>query len=133
MASGVPLKEPLTIDDAGRLLRSRATTSVALTEELFRRADLHDGDLGVYITRLDEHALAAAARADALLDEGIDLGPLHGIPLGIKDIIATADAPTTAQSVVLDPSWHAGRDAPVVGRLRAAGAVVMGKLTTMEF
>ena len=59
--------------------------------------------------------------------------PLQGIPLGMKDILAAAEAPTTANSLVLDRDWGAGRDAPVVARLKAAGAVITGKVTTLEF
>jgi aspartyl-tRNA(Asn)/glutamyl-tRNA(Gln) amidotransferase subunit A len=77
--------------------------------------------------------MAAAARADAELAAGTDRGPLHGIPCAVKDIIAMAEGPTTAQSLILDPAWGAGRDAPVVARLKQAGAVITGKVTTMEF
>ncbi|MEZ5265287.1 MAG: amidase family protein [Acidimicrobiales bacterium] len=63
----------------------------------------------------------------------MDRGPLHGIPVGIKDIIATDEGPTTCQSLVLPPDWGEQGDGPVLRRLREAGAVIMGKLTTMEF
>src|SRR5690242_2545086 len=122
---------PLTITDAAAALRSGELTSVELTQRLHEVADRLDPQLGTYITRYDETALAAAAAADAELAAGIDKGPLHGIPLGIKDIIACQEGPTTGNSVVNDPEWFAGRDAPVVARLRAAGAVITGKLTTM--
>jgi aspartyl-tRNA(Asn)/glutamyl-tRNA(Gln) amidotransferase subunit A len=73
--------------------------------------------------RLDDNALAAAAKADEELAAGVDKGPLHGIPIGIKDIISTTDAPSTAQSLILRPGFGAEHgDAPVVARLRAAGA-----------
>src|SRR5690606_35063792 len=85
------------------------------------------------IARYDEAALEAAQRADTELASGRDRGPLHGIPVGIKDILACREGPTTAQSLVYDPEWYAGRDAPVVARLRDAGAVITGKLTTMEY
>jgi aspartyl-tRNA(Asn)/glutamyl-tRNA(Gln) amidotransferase subunit A len=58
---------------------------------------------------------------------------LHGIPVGVKDILPAREGPTTAQSLVLDRAWGEGRDAPVVRRLRRAGAIVIGKTTTMEF
>jgi aspartyl-tRNA(Asn)/glutamyl-tRNA(Gln) amidotransferase subunit A len=58
---------------------------------------------------------------------------LHGIPLGVKDILATDEGATTAQSLVLDASWGEAGDGPVVARLRAAGAIVLGKTATMEF
>jgi aspartyl-tRNA(Asn)/glutamyl-tRNA(Gln) amidotransferase subunit A len=82
---------------------------------------------------MGESALEAAAQADKAFGDGIDAGPLQGIPLAIKDIIATKDAPTTANSRVLDPDWGKGVDAPVTARLRAAGSVLVGKSTTSEF
>ena len=124
---------PLTMTDAATALRSGDLTSVALTEACMAAADRLDETLGVYIKRYDETALAAAAQADAELAAGTDRGPLHGIPLGIKDIIASLEGETTGNSVVYDPDWYAGMDAPVVARLRAAGAVITGKLTTMEY
>ncbi|AEA26790.1 amidase [Pseudonocardia benzenivorans] len=123
----------LSITDAAAALRSGETTSVALTEAGYAVADAHDEALGVYLRRFDETALAAAAKADEELAAGVDKGPLHGIPLGIKDIIATDEGETTAQSLVLDREWGTMGDAPVVARLRAAGAVITGKLTTMEY
>src|SRR5262249_46439277 len=74
-----------------------------------------------------------ADRADEELAAGTDLGPLHGMPVAVKDIIATSERPATAQSLVLDPAWSEARDAPVVRRLRDAGAVIVGKTTTMEY
>ncbi|WP_236796115.1 amidase [Amycolatopsis sp. GM8] len=122
----------LTITEAAAALRAGDTTSVALTEAAYAAADAHDETLGVYLSRFDETALAAAAKADAELAGGTDRGPLHGIPLGVKDIITTEEGETTAQSLILDRSWGVG-DAPVVARLRAAGAVITGKTTTMEY
>ncbi|MFC5831823.1 amidase [Nonomuraea insulae] len=123
----------LTLTDAAAALRSGEVTSVALTEQAIAQADRLDGELGTYLARFDDSALASARRADEELAAGVDKGPLHGIPFGVKDIIAAAEGPTTAQSLVLDPAWAAGKDAPVVARLRAAGAVITGKVTTMEF
>jgi aspartyl-tRNA(Asn)/glutamyl-tRNA(Gln) amidotransferase subunit A len=124
---------PPSITEAADALRRGTVTAVELTEAALARADALDGELGVYLARFDERALASAARADADLAAGVDRGPLQGIPLGIKDIIAAAEGPTTAQSLVLDRAWGQGRDAPVVSRLRAAGAVITGKVSTMEF
>jgi len=79
-----------------------------------------------------EHALAQARAADDVRLSGQPVGPLHGVPVGIKDIIDTADMPTENGSVL-----HAGRtpsrDATVVARLRGAGAVILGKTVTTEF
>jgi aspartyl-tRNA(Asn)/glutamyl-tRNA(Gln) amidotransferase subunit A len=124
---------PITIQDAAAALRAREVTSVELTKAAFERADGLDAKLGTYLLRFDETAMAAATTADAELAAGVDKGPLHGIPLGIKDIITTDEGPTTAQSLILDPSWGDQGDAPVVARLRAAGAVITGKTSTMEF
>lgn len=124
---------PLTISAAARALREGTLTSRELTEKTIARADALDERLGVYIARLDDGAREAADRADEQFARGIDLGPLQGIPLGIKDNIAMSGAPTTAQSLVLEPGFGGGEDAPVVARLRAAGAVLTGKLTTMEY
>lgn len=124
---------PLTITEAAAAIRAGKLTSVELTTALLEKADHLDPILGTYITRMDVPALAAAKQADADFAAGVDKGPLQGIPIGIKDIIATRDAPTTAQSEVLDPNWGNGYDAPVTARLRAAGAVIIGKTSTMEF
>jgi aspartyl-tRNA(Asn)/glutamyl-tRNA(Gln) amidotransferase subunit A len=124
---------PLTIADAGAALRAGTITSVELTTACLARADQLDDKLGTYLQRLDEQALTAAAAADAAFAAGHEAGPLQGVPLGIKDIIALEGSATTAQSLILDPAWGEQGDAPVVARLRAAGAVLTGKLTTMEF
>jgi len=124
---------PLTVKDAAARLRAGELSSVELTRAVLARADRLDGRLGTYLARFDERALAAAAAADAELAAGIDRGPLHGVPVAVKDILAAREGPTTAQSLVLDRAWGAGRDAPVVARLRGAGAVITGKTTTAEF
>ena len=124
---------PLTLTEAAAALRAGTVTSVDLTRNAIARADELDRALGVYLARFDDYALEAAAAADAELAAGRDRGPLHGIPCGVKDILAMAEGPTTAQSLVLDPAWGAGRDAPVVARLKRAGAVLTGKVSTMEF
>jgi len=123
---------PLTIASAAADLRAGTITSVALTTTMFDRIDAADG-LGAFVCLTRESAMHAAEAADADFAAGIDRGALQGIPLAVKDIIATADAPTTANSRVLAPDWGAGVDAPVVSRLRAAGAVIVGKSTTSEF
>ena len=124
---------PVTLTGAAAALRSGAVTSVQLTEAAIDRATKLDDSLGVYLSRFDDYAMAMAVTADAELAAGTDRGPLHGIPCAVKDIIAMAEGPTTAQSLILDPAWGAGRDAPVVARLKRAGAVITGKVTTMEF
>jgi aspartyl-tRNA(Asn)/glutamyl-tRNA(Gln) amidotransferase subunit A len=124
---------PSTIVEAGEALRGGRLTSVALTQELLTRVQASQDSIAAFITITAESALDAAQRADTELRNGTDRGPLHGIPLGIKDIIATSDAPTTANSRVLDPAWGNRADATVVRKLREAGAVVLGKLGLHEF
>ncbi|TNC23400.1 amidase [Amycolatopsis alkalitolerans] len=124
---------PRTLTDAAKALREGTTTSVALTEAAIAAADARDATIGTYLARFDEYALERAAQADTEFARGEDRGPLHGIPFGVKDILAMAEGPTTAQSLILDRAWGAGKDAPVVSRVKAAGAVITGKTTTMEF
>jgi aspartyl-tRNA(Asn)/glutamyl-tRNA(Gln) amidotransferase subunit A len=124
---------PLTVSDAAQSLRSGHITSVELTTEMLARADVLDPLIGTYLARFDDYAMAQAAKADGDFARGIDRGPYQGVPIGIKDILAMAEGPTTSQSLILDPEWGAGKDGPVVARLKAAGAVITGKLTTMEF
>jgi aspartyl-tRNA(Asn)/glutamyl-tRNA(Gln) amidotransferase subunit A len=123
----------LTIKDAAAALRDGSLTSTALTQEILDRAAALNPALGAYVEITAEAALEQARAADAALASGDDRGPLQGIPLAIKDIIAMKGAPTTANSRVLAPEWGAGTDAPVVARLRDAGAVFVGKSTTSEF
>lgn len=122
-----------TIQSAAAALRAGETTSEDLTASLLASSDRLDEQLGTYLARFDEQALESARRADHELASGHDRGPLHGIPLGIKDIIATDEGPTTAQSLVQDPAWGEQGDGVLMARLRAAGAVVTGKTTTMEY
>lgn len=124
---------PLTIKDAAEKLRSGVVSSVELTTGFLERISSLNETLGAFVAVTEETALKAAEAADQDFAAGVDHGPLHGIPLAVKDIIATEDAPTTANSRVLDPDWGASGDAPVVARLRAAGSVVLGKSTTSEF
>ncbi|GAA1625080.1 amidase [Nocardia ninae] len=123
--------EPYSITEAALALRAGETSSVALVESAIARADRDE--LGVYLSRFDEQARQQARRADQERARGVDRGVLHGIPVAVKDTVAVADGDTTAQSVVHDRAWAAGRDAPVVARLRQAGAIITGKTTTMEF
>ncbi len=124
---------PLTIQEAAAALRAGDTTSVELTEAALSSTAALNDTVGAFITVTGEAALNAAAQADADFAAGIDRGPLQGIPMANKDILATKDAPTTANSLVLDPDWGEGYDAVVVERMRAAGAPLTGKLVCSEF
>src|ERR1700682_4730757 len=124
---------PLSTKAAAAARRDGQITSTQMTAAMLDRIEHLNPRVGAFIAVSGETALAAAHQADADLARGIDKGPLHGIPLGVKDIIATRDAPTTANSHILDRSWGAHWDAPVVERLRTAGAVILGKTVTSEF
>jgi Asp-tRNA(Asn)/Glu-tRNA(Gln) amidotransferase A subunit family amidase len=105
---------------------------VQLVQDCLARIEKVDGDVQAWTYLDPEHALAQARAADEERLSGRPVGPLHGVPVGIKDIIDTADMPTENGSPL-----HAGRtpsrDADVVRRLRGAGALIMGKTVTTEF
>lgn len=113
-----------------QLLAEGAFTCEELVQDLLDAAG-RLSSLNVYAQRFDDHALACAREADALRRAGRTRGALHGIPVAVKDVLSTREAPTTANSRVGAATLPPG-DAPVVHRLRAAGAVVLGKTTTME-
>src|SRR5687768_12392610 len=98
----------MTIRSAAKALRDGEVSSVELARASIAAANALDADLGLYVTRFDEYALARAAAADADFAAGTDRGPLQGVPLTVKDNVAMAEGPTTAQSIVLDPSWGEG-------------------------
>ena len=122
----------MTIAGAGRMLRGGETTSVALTEAAIARMEATEARLNAFITPTPDDALAAARQADADLAAGNDHGPLHGIPIAIKDLCATRGIRTTAGSAVLT-DWVPDFDATVVRKLHEGGAVSLGKLNLHEF
>jgi aspartyl-tRNA(Asn)/glutamyl-tRNA(Gln) amidotransferase subunit A len=123
---------PLTIDEAGAAIRAGEYTSRQLTEAALARIERHDGRLGAVAARCDQTALAAADDADRQLARGVDRGPLHGIPVAIKDVLATVDAPTAAQSLAMLPGYQ-DFDSAAAGNLRDAGAVLVAKAACSEF
>ncbi len=116
----------MSIAEAGCALRDGTTTSVALTELMLRRIDRYDKTLNAYMTVTSALAREQAARADRELADGRNRGPLHGIPIAIKDLCATKGIRTTAGSKLYE-HWVPDYDATVVRRLRDAGAVMLGK------
>jgi aspartyl-tRNA(Asn)/glutamyl-tRNA(Gln) amidotransferase subunit A len=124
---------PATIVDAVAWLSDGRVSATELVAESIARARATQDSIGAFITICEESALVAAKQADAKLDRGEQVGPLNGIPFAVKDVIATEDAITTANSRVIDPEWGNRPDATVVRRLRAAGAVLVGKLGCHEF
>jgi len=124
--------EPRTLADVGRLVASKALTSEALTERCLERITEQNRTLNAFVSVLDDDAVAQAKKADQEIAAGRYRGPLHGIPISLKDIIDLRNAPTTAASRVRD-GHIARRDATVVGRLREAGAIFIGKTNLHEF
>lgn len=122
----------LTIAEASALIRVKKLSPVEWTQALIARIECHDGRLNAFLRFTPEIALADARRAEAEISAGNWRGPLHGVPYGLKDIIDYAGLPTTAHSAILKDNI-ATADACVTQRLRAAGAVFMGKLSTHEF
>jgi Asp-tRNA(Asn)/Glu-tRNA(Gln) amidotransferase A subunit family amidase len=122
----------LSASEAARLIHGGAISSEQLVEACLARIREVDGEVQAWAFLDPDYALAQARAADAKRLEGKPIGPLHGVPIGIKDIFDTADMPTENGSPI-----HAGRtpsrDAATVAILRAAGAVIMGKTVTTEF
>jgi aspartyl-tRNA(Asn)/glutamyl-tRNA(Gln) amidotransferase subunit A len=129
---------PSVVGEAGglgelaRRVREGEVSSVELVGAALARVGELDGRVGAFVVVLAEEALAEAAERDARTRRGEAVGPLHGVPVAVKDLIDVAGAVTGAGSPKLAGNV-AGRDAEVVTRLREAGAVVVGKTRTHEF
>jgi aspartyl-tRNA(Asn)/glutamyl-tRNA(Gln) amidotransferase subunit A len=115
-----------SIAQLGVRLRQKKTSAEEIVRAAIQRTQALDPTLNSYITFLPEAALEQARRADRQIRGGTDLGPLHGIPCSIKDHIDTSGIPTTA-GARFRLSNVPTRDAPIVRRLKEAGAIVMGK------
>ena len=122
----------LSIADAAERMRSGELTALALTEAYIARIEATNETLSAFITVTADAALAEARLADADAGAGRWRGPLHGIPVGLKDIYSTAGLRTTCHSRLLIDNVPA-EDAVSVAKLKAAGAIVLGKLSTHEF
>jgi aspartyl-tRNA(Asn)/glutamyl-tRNA(Gln) amidotransferase subunit A len=122
----------LTIAEAAKLIETKELSPVELTESRLARIEQLDGQLHSFIRVLPDAALAAARAAESEIVAGRYKGPLHGIPIGLKDIYETKAIPTTGHSKVMQDHVPTA-DAFTVAKLKNAGAVVMGKLATHEF
>jgi aspartyl-tRNA(Asn)/glutamyl-tRNA(Gln) amidotransferase subunit A len=122
----------LGIAEAGRLMARRELTATALTEAFLTRIEAVDHKIASYITVTADLARTAARQADMELGGGLLRGPMHGIPIGLKDIYETAGIKTTGHSH-LKVDYVPAIDAETVRRLKDAGAVILGKLGTHEF
>ena len=121
----------MTILEAAAALRAKKVSAVELVNESLARIARVNPKLNAFITVTGEAARVRAAELDAELAKGIDRGPLHGVPIALKDIIYTSFAPTTGGGVV-HKNFVPGFNATVVDRLDASGAITLGKLKTTE-
>jgi aspartyl-tRNA(Asn)/glutamyl-tRNA(Gln) amidotransferase subunit A len=121
----------VTIRHAAGQLRAGRVSAVELATEALARIDRGNARLNAFITVTAEQAMHQARQADSELAAGHDRGPLHGIPVAVKDLFATRGVRTTAGSKVYE-NWVPTMDAAVVEKLRSAGAVMLGKLNMHE-
>ena len=119
------------IRGTGADLRARRTSSVELVADAIARIERHGQQLRAFITVTGKQAEEQALEADRELAAGVDRGPLHGIPIALKDLFLTRGVRTTAGSRLYE-NFVPDYDATVVERLRAAGAVILGKLNMHE-
>ena len=122
----------LSIGEASELIKARNLSPVDLTQACLARIERLNPQLNAFITVTADSALAEARRAEAEIQRGHWRGPLHGIPIALKDLIDTAGVRTTAGSAVFKDRIPP-EDATVVRKLKEAGAVVLGKLNMDEF
>ena len=122
----------LTIAEAAPLLKAKKLSPVELTASYLSRIEAFDGQLNAYIRVLPEQAMAAARKAEGEIMKGGYKGPLHGVPIGLKDIYNTKGIPTTGHSA-LYKDHVPEEDATTTRLLAEAGTILLGKLSTWEF
>ena len=122
----------LTLSEAARLVKAREVSPVELVDASLERIAAVDPQLAAFILVFEKEARQVAKAAEMMVMAGHDLGPLHGIPIALKDNVALRGFPTTAGSKIL-ADWIPDQDATVAARLRQAGAVFVGKLNMHEF
>jgi len=124
--------ETLSIAEARDAVREGRVSAAALAEEHYERIATRDGQINSYLALSRERAFVQAEKVDAAVKAGGELGPLAGVPIGVKDVLTMRGAPATAGSLILK-GYHPPYDATVVTKLEAAGAVLLGKLNCDEF
>jgi aspartyl-tRNA(Asn)/glutamyl-tRNA(Gln) amidotransferase subunit A len=122
----------LSIEEFGRRLRARELSAGEIVDDCLRRIDTENPRLNAFILVMADEARRQAGEADRALADGIDRGPLHGVPVSVKDLFDITGTVTTAASRVRD-EVVATRDAYAITRLRDAGAVIVGKTNLHEF
>ena len=122
----------LSASDLSRLIQAKEVSPVEVTEAYLQRIERINPMVNAYITVMAEEALESAKKAEADIARGAYLGPMHGVPVAMKDQLWTKGVLTTNGSTVLG-NFVPDEDATVVTNLKASGAVIMGKLNMMEF
>ena len=122
----------LTVSELSRLIADKEVSAVEATQAYLDRIDLLNDKLHAYLTVCRDEALEAAREADEALARGDNLGPLHGIPVAVKDQVKSKGIRTTAGSPILN-DFVPDEDATVLANLKYAGAVLLGKLNMTEF
>ena len=121
-----------TVDSVREAVRARKISARELTGEFYARIEKHNPALNAFLALCPERAFAQADRVDAMVKAGEPLPPLAGVPMAIKDVIATRGVPTTCGSRILE-GYLPPYDATAVERLERAGAIVLGKTNCDEF
>src|SRR5437763_3081559 len=121
-----------TIAEAARLIAAKQLSPVELTQTCLDRVHKVEDRLHAFVHLTEERALAEARAAEAAIMAGRPKSPLHGIPIGLKDIVDTEDIPTTCGSKILQDNIP-DSDATCAEKLAHAGTVLIGKTTTHEF
>jgi aspartyl-tRNA(Asn)/glutamyl-tRNA(Gln) amidotransferase subunit A len=129
-----PPKEPclLTISEVAEMIRLRKLSPIELTRSVLAQIDKREPTILAWARLCPEQAIRDAEKKEALLQSGAYLGPLHGVPVGVKDVYFTAGLETSAGSTILK-GFVPEEDAVAVRGLRQAGAILLGKTATTEF
>ena len=128
----MPELHELTVAEAAAQIRAGTLSPVALAESLLTRIDALDGDLMAWVTIDRDAVLAAAQQRESAVRQGEPLGPLHGVPVGLKDIFYTAGMLTACGSKVY-ADFVPAFDATATAKIKAAGGIILGKAVTTEF
>src|SRR5918996_5247129 len=120
-----------TVSEIAALIKAREVSPVEITRSMLERIETLDRHLHSYLTVASDLALQQAQRAEQEIAKGKYRGPLHGVPIAVKDLIYTKGVRTTCASKIL-ADWIPDYDATVIERLYDAGAVLLGKLTLTE-
>ena len=132
MTSSSPDITALTLAEVSARIHAREVSCEEVTRALLARIDRLEPIINGYVAVHREQALFQARAADALLSAGVDHGPLHGVPIAVKDLFAERGVPSSAGSSIL-ADWTPDEDATAVHRLRRAGAIIIGRANMDEF